>query len=173
MIANVEKDLRTLIAFQSPAVLARFWSKINVPNPDGCMTWQGKIQRNGYGQFCLPRNRAPQLWVSAHRAALLLAVGLPPGVDMESAHSCRNRGCVAPAHLRWATTASNAADRIADGTQTRFPGETHPRARLTESQVNQIRLEYGSGRSQRDLSHRYGVSQTAISNIITGKRWVA
>lgn len=65
-----------------------------------------------------------------------------------------------------ATNAENRRDRTINGI-TNF-GEKNPQSKLAETQVIEI-LE--SSLSQRTLARKYGVNQSAISLIRSGKRW--
>jgi hypothetical protein len=50
-------------------------------------------------------------------------------------------------------------------------GETHPRARLTEAGVTELRRLSGEGWRQVDLAARYGVTQGVVSKIVRGAIW--
>lgn len=51
-------------------------------------------------------------------------------------------------------------------------GETHYRAKLLRSQVEEIRARYAVGNiSQRVLAAEYGVTQTAVSKYVRGDRY--
>lgn len=142
----------------------RFWSKVALPDENGCMLWLGNLYQAGYGRL-----KIRGVKFQAHRVALLLAVGEPPEPSMHSAHACRNKHCVAPAHLRWATPSENEADKLRDGTDNR--GESHGRAKLTASQVTEMRRLSAEGWSQNRLAREFGVSQTHVGDIVRGKRW--
>lgn len=54
----------------------------------------------------------------------------------------------------------------------RMKGENHPRSKLTEKNVIEIRVDLNEGiLTQREIAEKFGVTQTIISNIKTGKRW--
>lgn len=76
----------------------RFWSKVALPTAEGCMYWLAHRHAAGYGVFRLRKKL-----VKASRVSLHISVGEPPFEDAQAAHSCRNKHCVAPQHLRWAT----------------------------------------------------------------------
>lgn len=63
---------------------------------------------------------------------------------------------------------NNGDDKRRDGTMQDQRGEKSPSAKLTEKEVLMILL---SDASQRAIAHRYGVSQTLVSAIKTGKVW--
>ena len=51
------------------------------------------------------------------------------------------------------------------------PGEDHPRAKLSNRSVADIRAAYKEGQKQIVLAMEYGVSQAAISKIVNGHTW--
>ena len=72
---------------------ARFWAKVAL-TPSGCAEWTGGTKgASGYGVFWLDGRLH-----TAHRLAYTWATGDDPG-ELDLDHLCRNRRCVAPAHL--------------------------------------------------------------------------
>ncbi len=129
-----------------------------------CLTWPyGRCQ--SYGQ-----TRVHGKTAFAHRVVCEAVYGPPPTPEHHAAHSCGkgSSGCVNPNHLRWATVVENHADKLEHGTHNR--GERHPLAKLTESNVHEIRSLRGKA-TQVELGLRYGVARSIISRIQTGKRW--
>lgn len=95
----------------------------------------------------------------------------PPG--MEVAHydgdSHNNRAD----NLRWATHAENSADMTRHGSHRERVGERVPSSKLSAAQVRLIRsIEPWHG-SQTYLAKRFGVCQTTIHNVVTGKTWTS
>ncbi|MFD5107163.1 HNH endonuclease signature motif containing protein [Streptomyces cinereoruber] len=71
----------------------RFWSKVALPNEQGCMLWLDVPGAGGYGQMRL-NGKARY----AHRLSYMFNVGeIPVGLELD--HLCRVRRCVAPGHL--------------------------------------------------------------------------
>ena len=78
-----------------------FWSKVALPDANGCMVWTASLKSNGYGQFHIEGKN-----LYAHRVAYLWLVGpIPDGLQLD--HLCRNRKCVAPDHLEAVTQQEN------------------------------------------------------------------
>ena len=85
-------------------------------------------------------------------------------------HLCGNMKCIRPQCLAYGTFTENQRDRVAHGTSNR--GERHGNARLTEDDVRSIREEYERGKvRQSDISNRFGVCESTISNIIARHSW--
>lgn len=92
----------------TPDDLARFWAKVMIPfaADDECWTWQGKIHRDGHGQFKL-NGRLEY----AHRIAWAILNGETP--DRLLCHRCPgidNPACINPEHLYAGDHRSNAFD---------------------------------------------------------------
>lgn len=76
-----------------------------------------------------------------------------------------------PDNLEWATRSENQLHALDTGLS-RGRGETHPRAKLTDEQVREIRRRYTGGwGEQTQLAKEYGVSQMLISQIVRGDIW--
>lgn len=87
---------------------------------------------------------------------------------MEVCHRCDNRICVNPEHLFLATHTENMLDMRNKRRQAK--NQRHGMAKLTDNQVRAIRKLLLT-LSQHQIAKEYGVSQTAIRDISTGKRW--
>lgn len=82
-----------------------FWDRLD-KNPSSCWEWRGKLSHNGYGQL----EHKGRSW-RAHRLAYTLAKGKIPA-GMMVLHSCDNRRCCNPKHLRIGTAKDNWQDAI-------------------------------------------------------------
>jgi len=79
--------------------------------PSGCITWNGRIYRGGYGRTCV-HGRLQMV----HRVAYEIAKGpIEPGLCID--HLCRVRSCINPDHLEAVTHQENVR-RGARATQT-------------------------------------------------------
>lgn len=128
-----------------------------------CHIWQGSLSK-GYGCRKLS-------WLDddmAHRQAWIDAYGpIPDGLWV--LHHCDQPPCINAEHLFLGTPAINSADMTAKG---RFPtGERHWQAKFTAAQVTEIRTLLAAGRRQADIAQTFGVSNSVISNISTGRTW--
>lgn len=135
-----------------------FWSKVN--KTETCWLWTGNIH-NGYGRIGIDYKMK-----KAHQIAWLLSGNtIPDGHIIR--HKCRSRNCCNPEHLETGTLAENNADKKRDGTQPR--GENSGRAKLTESQILDIRAR--ATEYQDDLAKEFGVTPSNISAIIHRRSW--
>ena len=50
-------------------------------------------------------------------------------------------------------------------------GNAHPKSKLTEALVLEIRERYAAGESQNELARQYGVTQPNIGAIVRGRAW--
>lgn len=50
-------------------------------------------------------------------------------------------------------------------------GVRHPKAKITDEDVRQIRMIYSKGARQVDLAHQFGLDQTTISKIVRRQIW--
>ena len=83
--------------------LERFFSKVS--GEDGCHTWQGTMNTYGYGHFVVSKKI-----YRAHRLAYMIAHGsIADGMQID--HTCHNRACVNPEHLRETTHKQNQENR--------------------------------------------------------------
>jgi len=108
----------------------------------------------------------------AHRLVLTWAKGPPPRPKSMACHGpCNNTLCINPHHLYWGTAkTNNGKDKKRDGTLAK--GENHGKAKLKAEQVREIRVLCAAGNiTTRELAQQYGVSPSAILNIVKHKVW--
>jgi len=155
------------------------WARVD-RSAAGCWEWQGNRDDDGYGRFHFQRRS-----YRAHRAAWESVHGpIPPGMLIRHV-VCDNPPCVRPDHLALGVQADNVADRYSKGRtasgsangsytrpERRRRGDQHGQAKLTESQVVEIRRMVADGEStMTEIAHAHGVSLTAISAIVRRRTW--
>lgn len=113
--------------------------------------------------------RGPR-WI--HRLVLEAFIG-PCPEGTECCHNDGNPANNALSNLRWDTPKSNAADSLRHGTHSSlgFRGADHPRSKLSEQDVLEIRVAVASGKRQRDIAIQCGVHQKTISKIARRRSW--
>lgn len=170
------------------ADVARFWSKVDKDGPvhptlgTKCWPWTAGADKDGYGKFQYGPH-GEQTHVRAHRFALKVERG---GDGPAALHACDNRPCCNPWHLSWGTQADNRADCVSKGRgakgdthgsrvrrETRPRGGDHGLAKLTDDSVAEIRRRYQPRRGVGALAREFGVSRSAINDIMSGRTWRA
>lgn len=128
-----------------------------------CILWPYTTSR-GYGRVGIHGGTQ-----YVHRLSAEAAHGPAPFPDAQAAHSCRNRHCFNPRHLRWATPKENQQDRLRDGTD--HNGDRCPTARLAPLDVYMIREMIRQGIPQHMIAGEFSVDPSTVSRIHTKSTW--
>lgn len=132
--------------------------------PDACWPFIGSLHHSGYAYVKFEgKYRGLHVW------ALIEATGEDRSAEFDALHSCDNRACANPRHLRWGTLQQNMDDKVARGRQSRLGGEDHPCAVLTWDAVRSIRSRPDDSLST--LAVEFGVSKSLIHLIRRNERW--
>jgi len=119
----------------------------------GCWNWLLSTDKDGYGQVTVKRKQQ-----HAYTYYYIERFGrIPDGLVLD--HLCRNRKCVNPDHLEAVTPTEN----MRRGCQTRLS--------LRSAEI--IRQKVSMGYKQLEVAKEFGVSQSLISRVVTGERWVS
>ena len=144
--------------------IERFFKQIEVKEI-GCWEWTGGRFETGYGMFSLIRGRRKTF--AAHRIAWCMRSGRDIPEGMLICHTCDNRICANPAHLYLGTYADNNRDTIARNRGNRKEGDSCSWAKVSSAGVLDILT---SKEKQVTLARKYGVTQSQISSIKSGRR---
>jgi hypothetical protein len=160
--------IKTLPIELSVSDRQRFRQRVDIPiNGDGCWTFSGARNQNGYGQFRIGERRVNQR-VNAHRVAWVLENGpIPDGLLV--CHKCDQPSCVRPSHLWLGTSADNQADMSKKGRST--TGEKSGKAKLRQRDVLAIRRLAAGGRRHSTIADRYRIATGYVSQIVWRKSW--
>jgi len=89
---------------------------------------------------------------------------------MEACHfPDHDRSNNARANLRWDSRPANAVDSVLMGRT--IKGSAHRDAKLTESDVPEIKTLVEAGKSHRAIGKMYGVTHAAIGALVRGHTW--
>lgn len=145
----------------------RFWCKVDKRGEDDCWPWiganNGKEMR-GVIWFEGKRHKAP-------RISLLLA-GFNLNDDEKALHTCDNANCVNPKHLYVGTQSQNVQDSINRKRHIAPKGEKSGAAKLTASQVKDIRRRCDAGEQKKAMAEEFGLSYSALKSIAYRKTWI-
>lgn len=135
-------------------------------NSEGCWEWpQDKLSGDGYGRLTL-KGRSTR----AHRFAWETWVG-PLGSEELLLHSCDNRRCINPEHLRVGTYKDNVDDMFQRGRANKARGEGHGNTSLTRAEVEHIRELYAEGTQQSLIAQELGLRKQTVNNIVLRRTW--
>ena len=128
----------------------------------GCWLWRYQRNRQGYAiaRAFGKKRRVNRLMLAAKLGRPLVGLAL---------HSCHDPACVNPDHLREGDYKENAEDARHAGRL--CCGERHHAAKLSRSNVLEIRKLRASGWKQAKIARRYGVTQAHVSSILRGITW--
>lgn len=145
----------------------RYWAKVRIRLIDDCWTWKPpKSKAGGYGQFSIGK-----FVTGSHRIAWMLENQRLIPDDRFVLHQCHNPACCNPHHLYLGTHQDNMRDMRQAGRSSRNRGENHPKAKLTEIQVEKIRHLCATIVPWKIVADDYGVTPATISLIARGKSY--
>lgn len=160
-------------------LIPRFWSQVDKRGDDECWLWTGTCSGNEsagfYGAIRAQRETGSRKILRAHRLSYELAYGkIPDGLFV--LHRCDVTRCVNPAHLFLGTIRDNNRDRAEKGRSSKHRkpryGETNPAAKLTQSQVDEMRQLYDSGAMRvHQLAKKYDLHRSTIGHIVHRQTW--
>jgi hypothetical protein len=152
----------------SPTIESRLTAGLS-PGGNGCIEWTKARSTFGYGR--ITRGARGAGWAFTHRVAWELANGpIPDGMCV--LHRCDNPPCCNPDHLFLGTLSDNTQDMIAKGRGSghRPSGEAHPDARLSDTDVAEMRRLAPSVGNYAELGRLFGVSKQHARNIVIGNK---
>lgn len=156
--------------------IARFWAGVDRDrrSENDCWNWM-RSTTNGYGQFSLDGGRTRTY---AHRFSAYLA-GIVEALPVENhtsgrdlvLHSCDNPRCCNPRHLSKGDMKQNIFERDARGRHRPPRGEANSFAKLSATDIVEIREFHALGFQQKDIAAAYKVSRSRVCMIVAKKSW--
>lgn len=151
-------------------LITRFWKYVDRRGTNDCWNWLADCSRSGYGGLW---NSETNNNISAHRLSYELHHGkIDEG--MLIMHSCDNKKCVNPKHLRQGTVKDNVQEAIERGLRPRCgipiaSGENNPKSKITLEQARFIKQNLQI--SNANLARAFGVSVNCIRGVKIGRTW--
>lgn len=141
---------------------AKFWRNVDKRGPDECWPWLAFLCRGGYGRVRFKNVRT----AATHISLEIDGRPRPPAPGDHALHSCDNRKCVNPAHLRWGTHQDNMRDMIQRGRQARKAGRRVLRRLFREKYTPaQIDLVLNTNLPPSALEDVLGIPKKAVISI--------
>lgn len=151
-------------------VLASFWKKVesrlnkNIKKlgDNECWPWIASINQEGYGQTSFLGKNA-----KAHRVVMICKDRID-FTEKQVLHSCDNRICCNPKHLRWGTNKENCIERIQrnESERKRLKEQGIRRRKITKEQLIEMKKMFLSGTPKKRIAKYFNVSPQTISYII-------
>ncbi len=154
----------------TPEVL---WSKVDVKGEQECWAWKGYVSASGYGRT----------WINdvayyAHRVIFDLAH--PNQIELRAPankkahgflmHTCDNRICCNPAHLRVASIKENNLDALQKKRKKFEIGENHHRSVFTNDEIQQVLEMRESGQTARQIAMTVNKKRATIESLLRRNR---
>ena len=127
-----------------------------------------RIGHHGYKMIILRGNTTKTRNVNIHTLVLEVFVGSRPN-GMECRHIDGNRLNNHVSNLAWGTSSENHQDKILHGTS--GVGEGNPSAKLTSSDVLNIRQRHANGESCQSIANDFNVSDATVRQIAKRIIW--
>ena len=139
----------------SDSAKKRFWERVDKSGE--CWEWTGCINSSGYGTI-----RVDGKTFTTHRLSFILHNNYEPSSKMDVMHSCDNKRCVNPAHLKEGTRLDNILDFISKGGKYGKIGEENSFHKITDKQYLEIKEQISKGKSVNGLAKKYGITHQSI-----------
>jgi hypothetical protein len=125
--------------------------------------------RNGYLTVALSNDLKHPITLLVHRLVAEAFVDNPESNNTVN-HKNRKRDDNRAENLEWVTRGENA--RLGHLTRTEYAiGEDHGRTKFTQADIEEIIRLRGQGITQVKIGAMFGVLDSCISRILSGKRW--
>jgi hypothetical protein len=138
----------------------------HIVSKNGCWLTDFSPLFNGYIQIGIDGKKK-----LLHRVMFELHFGEIPQGKIVS-HSCKNRGCINPAHFFLATPEQMRKTKSSNKGLSKNQGEDHGRAKLNDKTVSEIKtLLSNNDLTVGQIAYLYGVKYHTIYQIKIGRRW--
>lgn len=145
-------------------LIDRFFKYVGRKQPNGCILWEGTIDKKGYGTIRDDEQKND----GAHRVSYRLFTGsIPDGLFI--LHDCDTPLCVAPGHLRLGTNIDNQMDKVAKSRQAK--GESQGHAKHTVEDILEIRRLYEAKVPSQEIMTRFDLAKSTFWHIVKRESW--
>jgi hypothetical protein len=148
------------------SIKQRLLEKRTIDPDRGCWEFTGAKTGLGYGTIKYNAHM-----VLVHRLSMYIYKGFSLTDKSFCCHSCDNKKCFNPDHIFLGTCKDNVRDCIKKGRKAIVLGQDQGNSKLKNDQIPKIRKLLSSGVTQKEISKKFRVHQSTISDIKTGRKW--
>lgn len=166
MIRSGKRNRGPQVPTEIQPIEPKFWSKVQ--KTETCWLWGGTVNPiTGYGYIIVDR-RKNRKNISVHRLSYELHKGkIPKGLCV--CHTCDNRRCVNPDHLWLGSVGDNIKDAVRKERHAR--GERIHCAKLSATDVREMRRLFSKGFKGPEISDLFGVAPCTVYRVLHGETW--
>jgi hypothetical protein len=146
--------------------IQRFWDKTFTNG--ACLEWTGSLDGRGYGKFVTWDGTKHKYHIASRVAWELENGPIPKGKQV--CHTCDNTKCVKSEHLFVGSRSDNMRDMVHKGRNDYRVGESNPRAKLTFSQVKEIRALRAAKVFASTIAAKFGIKVKTVYNLCDPKQ---
>lgn len=158
----------------SRTILERFWSKVEFTST--CWIWKGSCGKSGHGHIAWggpskvnsAGNRYNKIALASRVSWMVHYGPIPDGLFV--LHRCDNGCCVRPEHFFLGTQLDNMRDCKNKGRNAKW--DRSGRAKLNWESVKVIRQMRGNGKTLRQISALFEISERHVWGVANLKSWV-
>lgn len=134
---------------------------------DGCLEWQGALQKQGYGSVKFSRKH----WLVHRLSYAYTHGGIPKGLQVQ--HLCNNTKCFNPSHLTVGTHTENIRYAVLTNNfaETCVRGEDNHKAKLSYNDVRDIRRLRDQGATLVGIAEKFEVAHSTVGRACSRKTW--
>lgn len=125
--------------------------------------------RRGYPSVFLRKKGSKGKSFTVHTLVAAAFIG-PRPKGMQINHIDGDKTNSRDSNLEYCTPSENKKHAFRIGLESNV-GEKHSRARLTGENIVEIRKRYAAGEPVKEIAESFGVHQSNISHIVSGRRW--
>jgi hypothetical protein len=167
-------DLKVIPTIPLPELKERLFSyveNLSFLTDEDCWNWKGYTTASGYGVVSIKavpyRVHRLSFWIFRHYAQGDFIVDS----DKYLLHSCDNKTCINPSHLRIGTPQDNINDAKDRKRLASQKGETNGCCTTKVSKVLEVRRMYAEGYEQRSIARILKLDYKHVNMIVLRKIW--
>lgn len=168
---EIWREIPTWEGYYAASNLGRIKRLAGSPRCRADRILKGMPTERGYLTVSPVRSGQRQRPMMVHRLVLSAFIGEPPTLAHEANHINGDKLDNRLENLEWVTRAGNVQHAYDTGLHGKYKGSAASAAKLDETQVAEILEKVGRREYRADIAAEYGVSEKAISEIVTGAHW--